>query len=129
MFLLLVALGLLCTELRISGVISQPNLHAPQVHRPVIPIQQPVTASTAVSAKPQHAIEGTVVINAQGLPPAQPTQVAVVTPPQTPALSAAQPTMPVAQPPSQNQVSQESMTLNNTCTQQDDAKNVDLQPT
>ena len=104
-----------------SGVISQPNVHAPQVHRPVIPIQQPVTANTAVSAKPQHAIEGTVVISAQGLPPAQPTQVAEVTPPQTPALSAAQPTMPVAQP-SQNQVPQESMTLNTTCTQQDDPK-------
>ena len=104
-----------------SGVISQPNLHAPQVHRPVVPIQQPVTAVTAVSAKPQHAIEGTVVISAQGLPPAQPTQIAVVTPPQTPALSAAQPTIPVAQPPSQNQVPQESMTLN-TCTQQDDSK-------
>ena len=105
-----------------SGVISQPNLHAQQVHRPVTPIQQPVTDITAVSAKPQHAIEGTVVISAQGLPPAQPTQVAVVTPPQTPALSAAQPTIPVAQPPSQNQVPEESTTLNNICTQQDDSQ-------
>ena len=103
-----------------SNALSQ--LNAPQVHRPVIPIQQPVTANTVAPAKfQQNAIEGTVVINAQGLPPVQQTPLPVATASQTPAPSAAQPTLPVAQPPSQNQVSQESVMVSNV-TQQDESK-------
>ena len=106
-----------------TGVVSQTNQQAPQTHRPVIPTKQPLAATTAVPNKPQNVIQGTVVISAQGLPPAQQMQHAVVaTPPQTPPLSTAQTVTPFAQPASQNLSRQEVLTPDST---QDEAMEMD----
>ena len=98
-----------------NSVVSQTNVQTPQTHRPVMPTQQPVVPAVAVPVKPQNAIQGTVVISAQGLPPPQQIQqVVVATPPQTPPLSTAQTVTPIVQPASQNQTFQETLTPNST---------------